>query len=314
MYVVRLGHVRIGVRRHDRETKVLPRGPGSILGEIGLLALSPDDLRRSPDEVEGLLGQRLDAAGENLKDAIPAGRRMATCSALNFVELARVQRMTFLEMIREFPSVRRRLVEISLARLRENLEADPLRAEFVAQGLYEGRSILALDLDLCTRCDECTRGCVQKHGTESHGVPVTRLLRDGMQFGNMLIATSCRSCADPHCMTGCPVDAIHRGKHLQIVIEDHCIGCGLCAQNCPYGSIFMVPDQHRIYEAPDHTNPARTVAIAQPKAATCDLCDSANNRSTPAPACVSSCPHDAAHRLTGEQILQRVLHGAAKKR
>ena len=314
MYVVRLGHVRIGVRRHDRETKVLPRGPGSILGEIGLLALSPDDLRRSPDEVEGLLGQRLDAAGENLKDAIPAGRRMATCSALNFVELARVKRMTFLEMIREFPSVRRRLVEISLARLRENLEADPLRAEFVAQGLYEGRSILALDLDLCTRCDECTRGCVQKHGTESHGVPVTRLLRDGMQFGNMLIATSCRSCADPHCMTGCPVDAIHRGKHLQIVIEDHCIGCGLCAQNCPYGSIFMVPDRHRIYEAPDHTNPARTVAIAQPKAATCDLCDSANNRSTPAPACVSSCPHDAAHRLTGEQILQRVLHGAAKKR
>jgi Fe-S-cluster-containing hydrogenase component 2 len=76
----------------------------------------------------------------------------------------------------------------------------------------------------------------------------------------------------------------------------------------------MVPDRHRIYEAPDHTNPARTVAIAQPKAATCDLCDSANNRSTPAPACVSSCPHDAAHRLTGEQILQRVLHGAAKKR
>ena len=312
MYVVRLGHVRIGVRRLGRETKVLPRGPGSVLGEIGLLALSPADLRRTPDEVEEQMRQRLGAAGENLREAIPGGQRMATCSALNFVELARVNRITFLEMIREFPSVRRRLVEISLARLRENLEADPLRAEYVAQGLYEGRSILALDLDLCTRCDECTRGCVQRHGTESHGTPVTRLLRDGLQFGNMLIATSCRSCADPHCMASCPVDAIHRGKHLQIVIEDHCIGCGLCASNCPYGSIFMVPNQHRIYEAQDHADPARTIAIAQPKAATCDLCDSANDRATPAPTCVSSCPHDAAHRLTGEQILQRVLRGTGK--
>ena len=43
-------------------------------------------------------------------------------------------------------------------------------------------------------------------------------------------------------MIGCPVDAIHRGRHQQIVIEDHCIGCGLCAQNCPYGNISMEPD------------------------------------------------------------------------
>ncbi|MEO6784778.1 MAG: cyclic nucleotide-binding domain-containing protein, partial [Chthoniobacteraceae bacterium] len=314
MYFIRLGHVRVGVLKQGRETTVLSASPGSVLGEIGLLALSPDDLRRTVDEVDGMLKQKLDAAGDRLRDAIPAGLRMATCSALNFVELVRLNRMTFLEMIREFPVVRRRLVETSLARMRENLHADPLLAEYVAQGLQEGRSILTLDLDLCTRCDECTRGCVQKHGTHSHGVPVTRLLRDGLHFDHFLIATSCRSCADPHCMTGCPVDSIHRGKHLQIVIEDHCIGCGLCASNCPYGSIFMVPNQRDRHPIPDEHHPGQTILMAQPKAVACDLCDSANTRSSPAPACVSSCPHDAAHRMTGEELLQRVLEGADRKR
>ena len=312
MYFVRLGHVRIGVFKHGRETKVLSASPGSVVGEIGLLALSPDDVRRTVDEVDGMLTQKLDAAGQTLTDSIPAGRRMATCSALNFVELVRLNRMTFLEMIREFPVVRRRLVETSLARMRDNLAANPLLAEYVAQGLQEGRSILALDLDLCTRCDECTRGCVQKHGTHSHGMPVTRLLRDGLHFDRFLIATSCRSCADPHCMTGCPVDSIHRAKHLQIVIEDHCIGCGLCAENCPYGSIFMVPNQRDVHQVPDEEHPGQTILMAQPKAVACDLCDSANTRSSPEPACVSSCPHDAAHRMTGEELLHRVMEGTGR--
>jgi Fe-S-cluster-containing hydrogenase component 2 len=51
-------------------------------------------------------------------------------------------------------------------------------------------------------------------------------------------------------MVGCPVDSIHRGKHLQIVIEDHCIGCGLCAENCPYGSIFMIPNERSTMAVP----------------------------------------------------------------
>ena len=184
-------------------------------------------------------------------------------------------------MLRRFPVLRRRLVEQSLASLRSDSEINPLTAEFVEQGLYEGQSILVLDMDLCTRCDECTKGCIREHGDESHGLPITRLLRDGLRFGDYLVATSCRSCTDPHCMSGCPVDSIHRGKHLQIVIEDHCIGCGLCASNCPYGNIFMVPNQRRIVEVLDPTQPRGTRIIAQLKAATCDLCDAEGNRSSP---------------------------------
>jgi Fe-S-cluster-containing hydrogenase component 2 len=127
-----------------------------------------------------------------------------------------------------------------------------------------------------------------------------------MRFENYLVATSCRSCTDAHCMVGCPVDSIHRGKHLQIVIEDHCIGCGLCASNCPYGSIFMVPNQRKIIEAPDPENLEHTIRIGQPKAATCDLCDVEGKNDKPQPQCVASCPHDAAFRMSGEELMHKL--------
>ena len=314
LYLVRLGHVRVGVRRFGNETGVLSRGPGAILGEISLLAISPQDLRRTVEEVDDALGTALDRAGEDLAAAIPAGLRNATCSALGHLELARLSRADFLQLVREFPILRRRLVEQSLAALRSNEEGNPLLREYIEQGLYEGRKLLVLDMELCTRCDECTKGCVEQHGTKSHGVPVTRMLRDGRRFENFTIATACRSCADPHCMTGCPVDSIHRGKHLQIVIEDHCIGCGLCAANCPYGNITMVPNERRRVELPDPDRAGQTLLLSQPKAVTCDLCDAEGKLSAPQPRCVSACPHEAASRMTGEELLQRVMGDAVREK
>ncbi len=307
VYLIRLGHIRVGVQRYNDEVRVLTRGPGTIFGEIGLLGLSARDATKSADEIDRAIKAAFDRAGDDAADVIPAGVRTATCSALNYLEMARLGRADFLNMLRHFPVLRRRLVEQSLASLRSDSEINPLTAEFVEQGLYEGQSILVLDMDLCTRCDECTKGCIREHGADSHGLPITRLLRDGLRFGDYLVATSCRSCTDPHCMSGCPVDSIHRGKHLQIVIEDHCIGCGLCASNCPYGNIFMVPNQRRIVEVLDPTRPRGTRRIAQLKAATCDLCDAAGNRSSPKPQCVASCPHEAASRVTGPELLQQVI-------
>ncbi len=314
MYLVRLGHVRVGVRRFGKETGVLSRGPGAILGEISLLAISPQDVRKTAEEVDLALAAALDAAGDDLANAVPAGFRNATCSALGPLEMARLSRTDFLQLVREFPVLRRRLVEQSLAALRSNVEGHPLLREYVEHGLYEGRKLLVLDMELCTRCDECTKGCVQQHGTDSHGVPVTRMLRDGVRFESFTVATACRSCTDPHCMIGCPVDSIHRGKHLQIVIEDHCIGCGLCADNCPYGNITMVPNEHRRVELPDPDHPDHLLSLAQPKAVTCDLCDAEGKLAVAEPRCVSACPHEAASRMTGEELLRRVMEGAAGKK
>ena len=101
----------------------------------------------------------------------------------------------------------------------------------------EAQSLLVLDLDKCTRCDQCVRACADAHDG------VSRLIRDGLRLDHYLIATSCRQCKDPLCMVGCPVGAIRGETRLEITIEDWCIGCGLCANNCPYGNINMQPFQ-----------------------------------------------------------------------
>lgn len=314
MYLVRLGYVRVGPRRFGTESGVISCGPGSILGEIGLLAFSSENAGMTDKEADHAIESALMSAGDDISSAIPVGTRTATCTALGYLELARLGRTDFLQLIRQFPVLRTRLVRQSMARLRNDRTGHPYLTEYVEQGLYEGQSILVLDLEKCTRCDECTRGCVEQHGTESHGVPLTRLLRDGKRFDRFLVATSCRSCTNAHCMTGCPVDAIHRGKHMQIVIEDHCIGCGLCASNCPYGSISLMPNHHRQMEVYDPIRTGLKHFISQPKAVNCDLCDPRGLLAAPEPQCVTSCPHDAAMRVTGEDLLQRVMRGVGAKK
>jgi len=307
LYLIRLGHVRVSVQQHGREAKIVSKGPGAILGEIGLLALSLDNERKTVEEIDRALKIKLDQAGDDLTAILPPGLRSATCSALNHLELAELSRADFLQMLGKFGVLRRRIVEQSLARLYSSTVGHRVLDEYVEQGLYEGQSILVLDLDNCTRCDACTRGCVERHGTETHGIPIPRLLRAGRRLDQFMVATSCRSCTDPHCMVGCPVDSIHRGKHLQIVIEDHCIGCGLCAQNCPYGSIFMIPNERNPIAMSDPEHAGRTHVVGQLKAANCDLCDADGDLSSPRPACVAACPHDAAFRMTGPQLLERVM-------
>ena len=133
---------------------------------------------------------------------------------------------------------------------------------FLAQGLMEAQSLLLLDLDSCTRCDACVRACADAHDG------ITRLVREGLRFDHYLVATSCRQCLDPLCMVGCPVGSIRRRNSLEVIIEDWCIGCGLCAENCPYGNINLHPF-NVMEDVPGH--PGRKVAMVKQKATSCDL-------------------------------------------
>jgi Fe-S-cluster-containing hydrogenase component 2 len=147
----------------------------------------------------------------------------------------------------------------------------------------EAGCLLILDLQKCTRCDACVNACADAHDG------VTRLVRDGLRFENFLVATSCRQCRDPLCMVGCPVGAIRRRNSLEVIIEDWCVGCGLCARNCPYGNINLHPFEVMVE---DLERPGRKKAVVQQKATSCDLCTHLKE-----PSCVYACPHDAAHRV-----------------
>jgi Fe-S-cluster-containing hydrogenase component 2/CRP-like cAMP-binding protein len=111
--------------------------------------------------------------------------------------------------------------------LRQSEQAERLR-------LMQGQKLMLIDLDRCTRCDECVHACVSTHDDGK-----SRLFLVGPRFDHYLVPATCRACVDPVCMIGCPVGSIHRGNSREIVIEDWCIGCGLCADQCPYGSIQM---------------------------------------------------------------------------
>jgi CRP-like cAMP-binding protein/Fe-S-cluster-containing dehydrogenase component len=254
-YLVRIGFVKVTQNFPSGEMVVAYLGRGSYFGEIGLL-------------------------GE--------GRRVATCTALDHVEVVRIRAEDFKAMVKQFPEIRQMLTNVARARLEANRErvekvsTIPLD-DFLDRGLMEAQSLLLIDLERCTRCDLCVRACAAAHEG------VTRLVRDGLRFDKYLVATSCYSCRDPLCMVGCPVGAIRRRDSLEIMIEDWCIGCGLCAQQCPYGNINMHSFTIKGDEA---SGIGERRAVVKQKATTCDL-----SREYTAPACVVACPHDAAMRV-----------------
>jgi Fe-S-cluster-containing dehydrogenase component len=105
-----------------------------------------------------------------------------------------------------------------------------------------------------------------------------------------MVAHACMHCTDPVCLIGCPTGAIGR-EHATGVVQindDTCIGCGTCAQSCPYDNIRMV----EIFDdAFRQQVDERQLPIL--KATKCDLCVDQSG----GPACVNACPHDAMVRI-----------------
>ena len=106
-------------------------------------------------------------------------------------------------------------------------------------------------------------------------------------------------------MVGCPVGSIRRKDDMQIIIEDHCIGCGRCAEQCPYGNINMHPFEMKIT---DYAT-GKTHKETRRKAAVCDLCTDQCLDEDENPSCVYACPHDAAHRVDGQKFFELQVLG-----
>jgi CRP-like cAMP-binding protein/Fe-S-cluster-containing hydrogenase component 2 len=279
-YMIRLGHVRVLREAPGMEEQTLRyMTPGEVFGEIG---------------------------------ALFGVKRTTTCTAIDNVQLVRISREDFLTMVGAAGEVRMRLEERAIAFLENDgsriiRDSDgrvidivaplpsnkslperrsPSLKQYLDQELFQGQHMLVLDLEKCTRCDECVTACAQSH------LGISRLIRDGLRFDKFLVTTSCRSCRDPKCLVGCPVDAIHRTGSLPIIIENHCVGCGKCAENCPYGNIALHPVEVQ--------NPF-TGQLEQGRQATvCNLDNCIEEGREPS--CVYACPHDAAHRVDGSKF------------
>ena len=118
-------------------------------------------------------------------------KRIATCAALDAVDVVRIPASEFNLMLERFPGVRAQLEPVAEARMiaTKNQTAPPGLGldDFLNQGLFEAQNLLLIDLDNCTRCDACVQACAKAHDG------VSRLLRDGLRYDHFLVATACRS-------------------------------------------------------------------------------------------------------------------------
>lgn len=249
--LVRGGYVKVAVRVGSNDLAVMYLRKGDYAGEAGLLLDEPWPF---------------------------------SLSALEHVEVVKLASADFKQIIGEYPDVERRLWEETFRRLKERgrVSRDPISSEYLQMametGLIHGESVLLIDLETCTRCDDCVRGCSETHG----GTP--RFIREGLKYKNWLVPTSCYECTDPVCMIGCPTGAITRPVGTTEVVIDPmtCIGCGNCVRRCPWDNIIEVPYSHPVLK--------KDIKLAT-------KCDQCIGRAE-GPACVQMCPHGSAVRIS----------------
>ncbi|HZV33678.1 MAG TPA: cyclic nucleotide-binding domain-containing protein [Verrucomicrobiae bacterium] len=206
-------------------------------------------------------------------------------AVMESVVLPNAPKNTLPDPIPEVDELEETVPEIDAA---EKIGADTL--EFLTENrFFNGTASMLIDLDRCTRCDDCVRACAAAHENNP------RFLRHGPSSGKIMVANACMHCVDPVCMIGCPTGAIHRDAFGgQVVINPTtCIGCKACYNNCPYDAIRMV-------EIRDETGAFMVDKDMKPiiKATKCDLCV----EQMTGPACQRACPHGALARVNLNEL------------
>ena len=124
---------------------------------------------------------------------------------------------------------------------------------------------IIVDYKKCTGCRLCQYVCSHQRidfkgiNPKISAIQVTTL---GLYQAD--VPTLCKHCKKPLCKEKCPVDAFYYDSNNEIwnIEKNKCIGCGVCAEECPFGVITIHPE----YETP----------------LKCDLCNGD-------PVCVKNC-------------------------
>ncbi len=256
---------------------------------------------------------------------LDGGRRTATVKAAIRSQVLRLPGEPFRRLLAKKPELAARMRAEIASRRKINAFVEEQKDSFggvvdmyssvasflIDQGIGEATDVLLIDENLCIGCDNCEKACADSHDG------LSRLDREaGKSYANIRVATSCRHCEHPYCMTDCPPNAIQRGPDGEVFITDACIGCGNCERNCPYDVIQMdtpPPEKPGLLPwmlfgmGPGPGEPDKAWRKKQPKgdvakakvAVKCDMCSGKSG----GPACVNACPTGAAIRVSPESFL-----------
>ncbi len=148
---------------------------------------------------------------------------------------------------------------------------------------------LLVDTKKCQGCATCMLACSLIHeGKESLYLARIQVLQNPFEkWPHDVSVEQCRQCVKPECVEACPVKALTANAeygNVRQVDEEKCIGCGKCAEACPFtpSRPIMAPDSD--FDGED-------------KSRKCDLCagaayhwDEAGGGPDGKQACVAFCP------------------------
>jgi Fe-S-cluster-containing hydrogenase component 2 len=235
---------------------------------------------------------------------------MALFTCVNVV-LLQIPKAKLDELLKNLPKVRD-AVEIKgeEAYYRQTLLKLDDRSEifdfYIREGFEYAQAIKVIQTDKCIDCDECVKGCEDRHG-------IARIERFGPRIGLIQFTLNCRTCEDARCITVCNFDAIGYDEESEVIVYDNCVGCTLCAKACPHEAIRMVdikderPEKEQSEEKPK-TRIAKGEEGAKEKkskkakriANKCDHCFGYSDM-----ACISACPTGAIIQIDPRTLFRR---------
>lgn len=168
------------------------------------------------------------------------------------------------------------------------------------------RKMIVVDVARCVGCESCRIACAVAHSKSKdlagalaeHPRPKPRVQVEAV--GRAAVPMQCRHCEDAPCIVVCPSGALSRSGDDEPVLVDaaRCIGCKMCVQVCPFGSITLSPEGRGVLK--------------------CDLCVE-RLRAGQKPACVTACPTRAlrfeeAQAVSAERRREAAAQLAAEQR
>ncbi|MBI4879692.1 MAG: 4Fe-4S dicluster domain-containing protein [Planctomycetes bacterium] len=197
----------------------------------------------------------------------------------------------------------------------EVLERHGVRAEVNDHKALPGVEFaFALDIDKCVGCRRCVHACAAENNAsrdpEIQYIRVLELPEGSLDLaqgdhhyeherlpraGRYYLPIQCQQCADPPCVSACPVGATWQEPDGVVVIDyDWCIGCRLCMAACPYWARRFnfappaVPSSALNARMDYLANRPRSAGVVEK----CHFCLH-RTRAGLQPACVEACPNGA---------------------